>query len=47
MEANEDLSEVKVPRLCIMRKDEDGYGFNLHGEKGVTGQYISAVDSGI
>lgn len=41
-----DATQVKVPRLCIMKKEDSGYGFNLHGEKGVTGQYISAVDSG-
>ncbi|XP_071442667.1 Na(+)/H(+) exchange regulatory cofactor NHE-RF1 [Hetaerina americana] len=35
-------------RLChIMKWDHfDGYGFNLHAEKGVPGQYIGKVDPG-
>lgn len=34
------------PRLChvIKRDDFDGYGFNLHAEKGKPGQYIGKVD---
>ncbi|KAG5667757.1 hypothetical protein PVAND_015727 [Polypedilum vanderplanki] len=34
------------PRLCLVtkRKDFDGYGFNLHAEKGKPGQYIGKVD---
>ena len=34
------------PRLChlIKRADFNGYGFNLHGEKDVQGQYIGLVD---
>ncbi|CAB1342415.1 unnamed protein product [Coregonus sp. 'balchen'] len=36
-------SELK-PRLCIMTKSENGYGFHLHGEKGKTGQYIRKVE---
>lgn len=33
-------------RLCHMvkREDFDGYGFNLHSEKGKPGQYIGKVD---
>ena len=38
--------EVSVPRLCFMMRGDVGYGFNLHGEKGVVGQYISAVEEG-
>lgn len=43
-------SEVKntIPkaRLCHIKKWEhfDGYGFNLHAEKGKPGQYIGKVD---
>ncbi|KAK9889246.1 hypothetical protein WA026_004523 [Henosepilachna vigintioctopunctata] len=35
-------------RLCIIKKWEtfDGYGFNLHAEKGKPGQYIGKVDQG-
>lgn len=34
------------PRLCHVAKraDFDGYGFNLHAEKGRPGQYIGKVD---
>ena len=34
------------PRLCHVskREDFDGYGFNLHAEKGRPGQYIGKVD---
>ena len=34
------------PRLCIIhrRPDFQGYGFNLHAEKGKTGQFIGVVD---
>lgn len=35
-------------RLCHIRKIDnfDGYGFNLHAEKGKPGQYIGKVDEG-
>ncbi|XP_055600739.1 Na(+)/H(+) exchange regulatory cofactor NHE-RF2-like [Uranotaenia lowii] len=35
-------------RLChiVKRDDFDGYGFNLHAEKGRPGQYIGKVDDG-
>ncbi|XP_041983555.1 Na(+)/H(+) exchange regulatory cofactor NHE-RF2 [Aricia agestis] len=35
-------------RLCHVRKvpNFDGYGFNLHAEKGKPGQYIGKVDEG-
>nr|XP_023011769.1 Na(+)/H(+) exchange regulatory cofactor NHE-RF2-like [Leptinotarsa decemlineata] len=35
-------------RLCHIQKWEsfDGYGFNLHAEKGKPGQYIGKVDEG-
>lgn len=37
-----------VPRLChIVRwSDFNGYGFNLHAEKGKAGQFIGKVDEG-
>lgn len=40
------MSENKLTRLChvIKREDFDGYGFNLHAEKGKPGQYIGKVD---
>lgn len=38
--------ESKSVRLChvVKRDDFDGYGFNLHAEKGKPGQYIGKVD---
>ncbi|XP_048511721.1 Na(+)/H(+) exchange regulatory cofactor NHE-RF1 isoform X2 [Athalia rosae] len=43
-------SNDKVPqaRLCHVVKwdDFEGYGFNLHAEKGKSGQYIGKVDEG-
>ncbi|XP_018333727.1 Na(+)/H(+) exchange regulatory cofactor NHE-RF1 [Agrilus planipennis] len=49
--SNSDLSsseQVKNTRLChIVKWDHfDGYGFNLHAEKGKPGQYIGKVDEG-
>lgn len=38
--------DITAPRLVLMKKGNQGYGFNLHGEKGVQGQTISAVDEG-
>lgn len=39
-------SQLFEPRLCQVSKrpDFDGYGFNLHAEKGRQGQYIGKVD---
>lgn len=34
------------PRLCVMTKGENGYGFHLHGEKGKSGQFIRKVETG-
>lgn len=34
------------PRLCVMTKGENGYGFHLHGEKGKSGQFIRKVELG-
>ncbi|XP_026760337.1 Na(+)/H(+) exchange regulatory cofactor NHE-RF1 [Galleria mellonella] len=41
-------SAATEPRLCHVRKSPnfDGYGFNLHAEKGKPGQYIGKVDEG-
>ncbi|XP_055994064.1 Na(+)/H(+) exchange regulatory cofactor NHE-RF1 [Sorex fumeus] len=33
------------PRLCVMKKGPNGYGFNLHSDKSKPGQYIRAVDA--
>ena len=40
--------EERVPRLChIVRwSDFNGYGLNLHAEKGKAGQFIGKVDEG-
>ena len=34
------------PRLCHLRRwaDFNGYGFNLHAEKGKVGHYVGQVD---
>lgn len=32
------------PRLCLLKKNSNGYGFNLHSDKTKPGQYIRAVD---
>ena len=38
--------DAPKPRLCHIKKRSDfqGYGFNLHAEKGKAGQYIGKVD---
>jgi len=40
--------DAPAPRLCHIRKvpDFDGYGFNLHAERGKPGQFIGKVDEG-
>lgn len=40
------MGENKLTRSChiVKRDDFDGYGFNLHAEKGKPGQYIGKVD---
>lgn len=40
------MASERKPRLCIMAKAENGYGFHLHGEKGKSGQYIRKVEPG-
>ncbi|TRY60292.1 hypothetical protein DNTS_014306 [Danionella cerebrum] len=32
------------PRLCVIKKGSNGFGFNLHSEKSRPGQYIRAID---
>ncbi|XP_035510356.1 Na(+)/H(+) exchange regulatory cofactor NHE-RF1 [Morone saxatilis] len=32
------------PRLCVIKRGSNGYGFNLHSERARPGQYIRAVD---
>lgn len=36
------------PRLCHLKKwsDFNGYGFNLHAERGKAGQFIGTIDPG-
>ncbi|XP_053327501.1 Na(+)/H(+) exchange regulatory cofactor NHE-RF2 [Spea bombifrons] len=38
--------EKLQPRLCHIKKGEQGYGFHLHGERGKSGQYIRKVEPG-
>lgn len=46
--SNGSLSSTHSIRLCHIFKweDFDGYGFNLHAEKGKPGQFIGKVDEG-
>ncbi|XP_067313652.1 Na(+)/H(+) exchange regulatory cofactor NHE-RF1 isoform X2 [Pseudorasbora parva] len=37
-------SQTLRPRLCVLEKGENGYGFHLHGEKGKSGQFIRLVE---
>ena len=39
--------DAPKPRVCHVKKwaDFNGYGFNLHAEKGKAGQFIGKVDS--
>uniref|UniRef100_A0A3B4BER1 Na(+)/H(+) exchange regulatory cofactor NHE-RF n=1 Tax=Periophthalmus magnuspinnatus TaxID=409849 RepID=A0A3B4BER1_9GOBI len=41
-----EMSSERRPRLCVMTKGDNGYGFHLHGEKGKSGQYIRKVEPG-
>ncbi|TMS15461.1 Na(+)/H(+) exchange regulatory cofactor NHE-RF2 [Larimichthys crocea] len=40
------MSSDRKPRICLMTKGENGYGFHLHGEKGKSGQFIRKVEPG-
>ncbi|PWA33267.1 hypothetical protein CCH79_00013596 [Gambusia affinis] len=39
----EECGELR-PRLCVIQRGSNGYGFNLHSERARPGQYIRAVD---
>lgn len=38
------MAGERKPRLCLMTKGDNGYGFHLHGEKGKSGQFIRKVE---
>ncbi|KAK1878389.1 Na(+)/H(+) exchange regulatory cofactor NHE-RF1 [Dissostichus eleginoides] len=38
------MSPELRPRLCVIQRGANGYGFNLHSERARPGQYIRAVD---
>lgn len=38
------MANERKPRLCLMTKGDNGYGFHLHGEKGKSGQFIRKVE---
>ncbi|XP_035036627.1 Na(+)/H(+) exchange regulatory cofactor NHE-RF2 isoform X2 [Hippoglossus stenolepis] len=40
------MASERKPRLCVMAKGDNGYGFHLHGEKGKSGQFIRKVEAG-
>ncbi|XP_075880188.1 Na(+)/H(+) exchange regulatory cofactor NHE-RF2 isoform X1 [Nelusetta ayraudi] len=42
----QEMNSERKPRLCVMTKDDGGYGFHLHGEKGKSGQFIRKVEAG-
>jgi len=42
--AEDDQSSKPRPKLCKLVKQEGGYGFNLHSEKGSSGKTVSFVD---
>ena len=44
--AHSEPEPPSLPRKIKIERSEQGYGFNLHGEKGIHGQYISAIDEG-
>lgn len=46
LEVRGGMSGELRPRLCVLEKGSDGYGFHLHGEKGKPGQYIRLVEAG-
>lgn len=39
------MSSDLRPRLCVLEKGDNGYGFHLHGDKGKPGQFIRHVES--
>ncbi|XP_011476646.1 Na(+)/H(+) exchange regulatory cofactor NHE-RF1 isoform X2 [Oryzias latipes] len=40
----EEVCTEPRPRLCVIQRGPNGYGFNLHSERARPGQYIRAVD---
>ncbi|XP_061740241.1 Na(+)/H(+) exchange regulatory cofactor NHE-RF1 isoform X2 [Nerophis ophidion] len=42
--SHKEPSPERRPRLCVIRREAGGYGFNLHSERARPGQYIRAVD---
>lgn len=38
------MSSDLRPKLCVLEKGDNGYGFHLHGEKNKSGQYIRLVE---
>ncbi|XP_077574325.1 NHERF family PDZ scaffold protein 2 [Stigmatopora nigra] len=44
IEASPESSNEHLPRLCHLVKGENGYGFNLHGNKAKCGQFVRSVD---
>ncbi|XP_019723861.1 Na(+)/H(+) exchange regulatory cofactor NHE-RF1 [Hippocampus comes] len=42
--SDKEVSPELRPRLCVIRREANGYGFNLHSERARPGQYIRAVD---
>ncbi|XP_028393559.1 Na(+)/H(+) exchange regulatory cofactor NHE-RF1-like [Dendronephthya gigantea] len=44
--AHSDPGPPSLPRKVTIQRGSEGYGFNLHGEKGIHGQFISAIDVG-
>jgi hypothetical protein len=44
--AHSEPEPPSLPRKVSIERGSEGYGFNLHGEKGIHGQYISAIDDG-
>ncbi|XP_070779335.1 Na(+)/H(+) exchange regulatory cofactor NHE-RF1-like [Enoplosus armatus] len=42
--SEKEVSPDLRPRLCVIQRGSNGYGFNLHSERARPGQYIRAVD---
>ncbi|XP_034567977.1 Na(+)/H(+) exchange regulatory cofactor NHE-RF1 [Notolabrus celidotus] len=44
IESEKEVITEQRPRLCVIQRGSNGYGFNLHSERARPGQYIRAVD---
>lgn len=44
LSSGQEVSTELRPRLCVIQRGSNGYGFNLHSERARPGQYIRAVD---